>query len=238
MQKITPYVIYIGGFLVLILSGLDMFWTSHDLLPNPDPNHIHADFAVWVNGQRLDFSDARYMSVKPTTSFLPSVIPVAHAHLGEEVEEHMIPGREYLHLHDGNGFVIHRHKPGLTLGDFFSSIGLTMTKTCLKLDDFQYRTLDRTWVRDFGVMKNLCTNGKFHWTMFVNGKGVQMNPDYVFEDLDQILLSYSAGDDFTKELGQMTSDACKYSLRCPWKGTPPKENCIADPAIPCTIPVQ
>ena len=55
----------------------------------------------------------------------------------------MNPDRKYLHLHDGNGHVIHRHKPDLTLGDFFHSLGMTMTSSCFELDDFQFQHLDQ-----------------------------------------------------------------------------------------------
>ena len=228
----TPAVIIIGGVIVFALSAYDVV-TSHTLLPNPDPNHIHADFAVWVNGTKLDFSSPEYMSSKPKTSMVPILIDRAMAHGDDEDPSTMIPGRQYLHLHDGNGDVIHKHKPGLTLGNFFTSIGLKMTSTCFVLDQHQFESLDKGWVKSFAITKSLCNNGKFHWTMFVNGKEVAMNPAYDFQDLDQILLSYSAGDDHTKELEQLTSDSCRYSLRCPWKGTPPKENCISDPTVPC-----
>ena len=40
------------------------------------------------------------------------------------------------------------------------------------------------------------------------------------------------------ELQEMTDDACKYSKTCPWRGEPPAESCIADPAVPCTAPLD
>lgn len=205
---------------------------------NPDPNHTHADFAVWVNGTQLDFSDARYMSAPPATadaSVLSFLIPSASAH--EEGDEKAIPGREYLHLHDGNGHVLHRHKPGLTIGDFFGSLGLDMEDTCFTLDDFQFSKLDAGWVKDFARTKTLCDDGKFHWTMIVNGKHVPMNHHYVPLDMDQILLSYGSSDTAAdEEYESITDDACRYSKTCPWKGEPPTENCIADPEVPCVLP--
>lgn len=233
MKKFTPHVIIVGAVLVFALSMYDMVSEGRKLLPNPDPNHTHADLAVWVNGTELDFSAPEYMSAKPQTSALPLLIDRALAHGDDEDPSTMIPARRYLHFHDGNGFVVHKHKPGLTLGDFFVSLGLKMTASCLTLDEHQFESLDQAWVKDFAITKNLCNNGKFHWTMVVNGKVVPMNPNYDFQDLDQILLTYSAGDDYSAEWKQMTSDACRYSLRCPWKGTPPKENCISDPTVPC-----
>jgi len=214
--------------------------TPRQYVQNPDPNHTHADFAVWVNGQLLDFSDDRYMSTVPASadaSALSFFIPTASAHDGVDHGAPTVAGREYLHLHDGNGYVLHRHKPGLTIGDFFASLGLTMTDTCLTLDEFQFHELDQNWVKDFARTKNLCDDGKFHWTMIVNGQHVSMNPRYVPMDMDKILLSYGASDTAADEQYEsMTDDACKYSKTCPWKGAPPTENCIADPEVPCVLP--
>lgn len=212
-------------------------WSSEPAV-NPDPNHTHADFAVWVGGTQLDFSDGRYMSTVPTaeTSWL---IPTASAHEGEEGEdtENMLPGRKFLHLHDGNGSVIHRHKPGLTLDDFFHSLDLGMSETCFTLDDFLFAQLDDGWVKESGVTKQLCDSDTFHWTMIINGAVVPMNPEYVFNDLDRILLSYGASDtEALEQYAQVTDDSCLYSLVCPERGTPPAESCIADPTVPCVEP--
>ncbi len=204
---------------------------------NPDPNHTHSDFAVWVNGTQLDFTDDRYMSAPPqpaaTTTF--QLIPSAHAH-GSEEESEALPGREYLHLHDGNGHVLHRHKPGLTIGDFFGSLGLDMEDACFTLDDFLFAQVDQNWVKDFARTKNLCDDGKFRWTMIVNGAKIAMNHHYVPQDMDKILLSYGSSDMAPEEQYEsMTDEACKYSQTCPWKGEPPTENCIADPTVPCVL---
>jgi len=164
---------------------------------NPDPNHTHADFAVFVDGQQLDFSDPKYMSSEQK-----------HLH-------------KHLHLHDGIGTVIHRHEPGLTLGEFFSSLGLRMTKNCVTLDDKQ----------------RFCDHGNNRWRMIVNGEERVFDPSYVFKDMDKILLSYNASDTLWEiEWQQVTNDACLYSKTCPERGEPPTENCIADPTVPCMAP--
>ena len=159
---------------------------------NPDPNHTHADFAVWVDGEKIDFSGPEYMS---------GLSYDEHSH-DEEDEYH----HEHLHLHDEVGHVLHRHKPGLTLQEFFDSLS------------FDFRT-DR------------------EWRMFVNGDEMEFDLTYVFEDLDVVLLTTaSASAQVLSELEQLTDDACLYSRRCPWRGEPPAENCVADPSIPCVVP--
>lgn len=55
--------------------------------------HVHANFKVYVNGTAVDFSLAKYMEKNPN-----------------------------IHMHDTKGDLIHVHKQGMTLGDFFSSL--------------------------------------------------------------------------------------------------------------------
>ena len=165
---------------------------------NPDPNHTHADFAVFVEGKQLDFSDEKYMSSE-------------QKHLGQ-----------YLHLHDGLGSVIHRHKPGLTLGEFFATIGFTMERDCFATDTGQ-RTCN--------------AGGENIWRLFVNATEQPFDPSFAFNDTDHLLLSYGSSDEeIFDQLKQMTDDACLYSRTCPERGEPPAENCIADPAVPCVAP--
>jgi len=209
---------------LLVIFGASYVYGYNRVAINPDLNHTHADFAVWINGTQLDFAQEKYMSTPPTTaSALPSwMVPVVSAHEGEEEELHAeIPGREYLHLHDMNGHVVHRHKPGLGFGDFLSSIGFTVTDRCITTDT-----------------KTIACNGTgLFWRLFVNGKEVtpaQLN--YMFNDGDQLLLTYGADDaEVQRELKVMTDDACKYSKTCPGRGAPPTENCIADPTVPCKV---
>jgi hypothetical protein len=164
---------------------------------NPDPNHTHADFAVFIDGNRVDFAQEKYMSTDTA------------------------PKHPYTHVHDGNGNVIHRHKPGITIRDFFSSLKMTLTSECFTLDT--------------GVQH--CTDDKKRWRIFVNGQEAPVNPAFVFQDLDQILLTYGANDTaYKQQLRKLSDDACRYSKTCPERGTPPKENCVSDPTVPCVAP--
>ncbi len=216
MKRFAPVIIAT----LLIAGGI---WYGRQPVQNPDPNHTHADFAVWVGTTKLNFSDARYMS----EAYDPNS--------GREIR--VDPMRKYLHLHDGNGHVAHRHKPGLTFGEFFASLGITMSGSCITLDDFQYSALDEGWKNDFAITKDVCSNGKFHWQMVINGVAGELNPGYVFNDGDQILFTYSASDTaYLEQWEEMTNDACMYSQTCPWRGDPPTENCIADPEVPCVAP--
>lgn len=201
-----------------LLTACSFFgFGSREPAVNPDPNHTHADFAIYLEGEKLDFSDTKYMSGLSTDE-------TTH----DEEGEHKHP---YFHLHDRIGHVIHQHKPDLTFGEFLSSLGFTMTAQCLTLDT--------------NVM--VCPDGGKRWQMFVNrstgltagGEERPFDPGFTFKDGDRILLTYGASAEIAKEqLSAMTSDACLYSRTCPWRGEPPAENCIADPEVPCVLPTD
>lgn len=184
-------------------------------LGNPDPNHTHADFAVWIGGEKLDFSGEEFMSGSSAE---------------ETDDEHGHEHRHaYLHLHDGNGDVIHRHKPGLTFGEFMASLGLAVAsgapeQNCL------YRMRDD---RPFAG----CESDQLR--LFANDREIAMlyasDVDYPFQDGDRILLTDASDDaEIRKELALLTRDACLYSRTCRWRGAPPAESCVADPQVPCT----
>ena len=193
----------------LLLSGCS--WLGwHELQPNPDPNHTHADFAIWIDGEMWDFTDPSYMS---------GVSYDDESH-DEEHEYH----HEYLHLHDEVGHVLHRHRPGETFGLFLESLGWEFTEECLMTN----------------TKLSVCNDEEKKIRMFVNGEEmVPVQPGYEFKDLDQILVTYGSNDvEIEEQMGKLTEDACIYSKRCPWKGDPPTENCISDPAIPCFVPEE
>ena len=167
---------------------------------NPDPNHTHADLAMWVEGQKIDLSAGKYMLNEASN----------------DPEKETNP-----HLHDGNGLVIHRHKPGQSIGEFLQAIDITTANKCVTLDE--------------GT--SVCDQGNKRWQMFVNGSELPFDHLYIFNDLDQILLTYGASkEQAVVQLQTLSDDACLYSQTCPERGKPPVENCVADPEVPCVEP--
>lgn len=215
----TPFMkhtlIVIGLLLLFIAAGE---YGYNRRAPNPDPNHNHADFAVWNNGIQLNFAQEKYMEKTPTTAEQELLEQTATA---EKTGTGAAYLKQYLHLHDMNGHVVHRHKPGLGFGDFLTSLGFTLTPTCLMTDD----------------SVTTCNTDTLKWRLFVNGKEIlPFDSNYVFADGDHILLTYTGSDvEVQHELSLMTDDACRYSKTCPGRGVPPTENCIADPTIPCRV---
>lgn len=188
---------------LLLIGVLLLTACQREYSQNPDPNHTHADFAVWIDGNQLDFSDPSYMSGLSTDE---------HSH-DEEGEYH----HEHMHLHDSVGHVVHVHKTGLPLKEFFESLPYRFPQG----------------MRMFVANPTARQGEELDW------REMPFTLDYVFDDMDMILFT-NAKEDMEIYLQQnfMTDDACLYSQTCPWRGEPPAENCIADPAVPCVVPEE
>lgn len=107
------FVIGLGvGALLLVSARFGFAPLFHEV-------HHHANFAVFIDGQRLDISSDRYM---------------------EEVgscgasEQGILP-RERVHLHDNNHDVVHVHHDGVTWGHLFDNLGFKLGEDFLILDD-------------------------------------------------------------------------------------------------------
>lgn len=72
--------------------------------------HYHAGFQVYVDNKLQDFSDLRYMNVRPCGGIFNR-------------EDDQI---EKAHLHDTVGDVVHVHREHAVWGDLFKNIGFTI----------------------------------------------------------------------------------------------------------------
>lgn len=68
--------------------------------------HVHAAFAVKLNGTQLDFSDPKYQ-VKS----------------------------RYMHVENNDGTTLHRHATGVPVNEFFRSIKMNVTNNCFTTDN-------------------------------------------------------------------------------------------------------
>ena len=209
LSDIAPFVMAVGFTAIFFLfAKISSGGEAMAAAVNPDPNHTHADFAIWVGGKQMDFSGAQYMS---------------HEARNGQPEKKL---DTYFHMHDGNGHVIHRHKPGLPLRLFL--------QTNLGLKIVPAPSNSQCLIAASGSQA-YCLSQELR--MFVNGKEVPTDPQYVFQDGDQILFTDAQRkNDVDQELQSMTNDACLYSRTCPERGKAPTENCIADPTVPCMAP--
>lgn len=105
----------LATFSILLLGGIFSLYHFQDevmdfISPATEkPVHVHADFAFYLLGNRVDLTDASHQS---------SVESIKH---------------KYIHFHDGVDTMIHRHKEGITLGTFLESIGIKLSSTCVTL---------------------------------------------------------------------------------------------------------
>lgn len=156
--------------------------------------HAHADFKVYIIGKALDFNKAEYMGTP-------------YKELSERV-----------HLHDFNPNIMHFHAKDATVGEFFKSLGMELSKEKFSNGKIGY----------FSGEKNKLF-------FYVNGKENSKYGDYIPKDLDKILI-YSGSaelapqmlDSVAKTLNDsVTSEACIYSEKCavPEGFTLPEESC-------------
>jgi hypothetical protein len=104
---IVPAVIVLLGIMAYAVT----VYSGH--LERPDQNfgplgseHVHAAFAVKINGEKLDFSQEKY-----------------------QVQS------QYIHVENNDGNTLHRHATGVPVGEFFASLGMNVTDSCFTLEN-------------------------------------------------------------------------------------------------------
>ena len=107
LMIIVPAVIVLLGILAYAVT----VYSGH--LERPGQNfgplgseHVHAAFAVKINGEKLDFSQEKYQ-VKS----------------------------QYIHVENNDGNTLHRHATGVPVGEFFANLGMNVTDSCFTLEN-------------------------------------------------------------------------------------------------------
>lgn len=163
------------------------------------PTHWHADFALFIDGQKFNFDQPQFISEE-----------------GNEISP-------VVHMHEPRSGVVHVHYTGTTWDEFLRSIGFRLTdKTtpegsagapaCLAMPD--------------GTKH--CEEGGKSLKFIVNGVKVDGIAFSDIGDLDRVLISYGSEgvDDVLKtQWPQVSDEACIPSERCPERGTDPDEPC-------------
>lgn len=153
--------------------------------------HDHADFKLYLNGNEYNFSQEKYMSSKNKTI------------------------SNFIHLHDLEGNVIHKHAKGITLGFFFNTIKMKFNSTCFILDN----------------EKSYCNQEDKTLKLYVNGIRNYKYENYEFKDLDKIIINYGNDSNkvINKQINSVSNKACIYSEKCPELGKPPAEaSCVGN----------
>ncbi len=99
-----------------------------------------------------------------------------------------MPVSSFIHVDSGapapekTGDVLHMHASGVPLWIFFKSVGMDFNKDCITLEN----------------KEKFCNDSNKKLKFFVNGKESDEFENYVFNDLDKILVSY--GDESEEEI--------------------------------------
>jgi len=108
------YLIAFVALDILVIAGVALwFWNNDGFAYDKKPIHYHAGFQVYVDNQKQDFSDLKYMKVEPCGNDDHEVTTES-----EQLEK--------AHLHDGNGDVVHIHREAVVWSDLFTNINYTL----------------------------------------------------------------------------------------------------------------
>lgn len=121
------------------------------------PIHYHSGFVVFENGKKIDFSDNKYMYIKPCSVD------------GKEDTDSEDQQMEKAHLHDNIGDVVHIESRGAKWGDLFTNIKFEIdySSASAYLNGLEITGIKDTAIRPYdslavfvgGVDKDLLTQG-------------------------------------------------------------------------------
>ncbi|MBP9812251.1 hypothetical protein KBC86_02635 [Candidatus Gracilibacteria bacterium] len=96
---------HIIWFILLLLA----IATTYIFVPRPYQVHWHANFALYMSGELVDFSGNEYMEETSRCNVTTDVRP-----------------EDRIHLHDNKGGLVHVHMAGSTWGDLFSNLSWSL----------------------------------------------------------------------------------------------------------------
>ena len=102
-----------------VLAAVLLIGVRFALQEHPHPVHYHANWALVMDGERVDLTGARYM----VDVFQCSVDP-----------SHQAP-EDRVHMHEGNHDVVHVHASGVTWGHFLANLGFGVGDDYLEVGD-------------------------------------------------------------------------------------------------------
>ncbi|GAC1391787.1 MAG: hypothetical protein NVSMB46_05560 [Candidatus Saccharimonadales bacterium] len=112
-------ILYAALIVVLSIGGL--LTVRFSILKNPGV-HYHANFAVYIKGQKVAFDGPGYYQE----------VQVCSARNAEDNPQARV------HMHDQNNHLIHIHSHGVTWSQFFTNLGYGMSDTLLSNDKDVY----------------------------------------------------------------------------------------------------
>jgi hypothetical protein len=126
-----PGWVYAVVLVLGIVAGMVLIGTAR-LVTQEDANHgvhYHANWAVYIDGQRLDLTDDRFM----VDVYQCSIDPTRQS------------AEDRVHMHEGNHDVIHVHAAGVTWGHLLENLGFGYGDDYLYTNTGRYQnTAERT----------------------------------------------------------------------------------------------
>ena len=146
--------------------------------------HSHADWKIYVQGKALEQTRLDSLAMDMSQMNNPKTSSFIHLDQGAPAPEK-------------TGDVLHMHATGVPLWIFFESVGMKFDKDCLVLDSGE----------------KYCTGGGKTLKFYVNGQPHDQYEQYVFNDLDKILISYgSKNEDVNGQLASITDFAFAHRV--------------------------
>ncbi|MCC7364370.1 MAG: hypothetical protein IT303_08340 [Dehalococcoidia bacterium] len=194
-----------GGAQVLRLESCEAGTPGCELRA---PTHLHADFALYVDGQRFDFDRPEFIS-EEGNDLAPDV-----------------------HIHEPRATVVHVHRSNTTWDMFFSSLGFELVDPSLAGGLTGAASLE---LPDGTVVE---PSGDATFKFIVNGVEVDGISGENIGDLDRVLVSFgteSLDTVMRDQWPQVTDQACIPSERCTERipADEPPERCAKSDAS-CT----
>lgn len=161
----------------LIILGIRFFTYK------PDQVHYHANFAVYINGEREQFKGSQYyQEVAICNSTTGIALPQQRAH-----------------MHDNINDAIHVHDHAVTWGQFFENLGWYVGPDFIQKDD------GTRYLADGDNKLHVVINGQDYTDL-------QAITNTVIKDRDRLLLSFGGVNQKTldKEFSSVPSTAKRY----------------------------
>lgn len=168
-----------------VLVGALIIMTVRFATYKTDHVHYHANFAVYINGQREQFKDAHYYTEVEMCT----------------LDEAMLPKRR-AHMHDDVNNVVHVEDHAVTWGQFFDNIGWTLGSRTIISSDNKVYTENET------QKLHLMINGQD----YTDVAGLQ---NTVIKDNDKLLVSYGeiSEQDLKQQYNSIPSTASEFDKK-------------------------
>ncbi len=100
----------------------------------------------------------------------------------------------WIHFEGAEGYTIHRHSSGVTLGYLFDTLGITLNDECLV---FQMQEGERPF----------CTDDEYSLEFYINHQPFDSIVDYVLNEDDRVLISYGTPEKIDEQLQELDTQA-------------------------------